>query len=388
MIRKDFFNEGVALDVQIYSGIVSQSTIVSVEVCYTENKHDMATITYAGFPEFAITAYKGLPVYITFGNNEANKKQFYGYVAYVDAGAYSRMGAVNNSQIQEAKVVCIGTSYELKQISNSSFRNITLSKLVKTIARKYNMSYSVPKVSTVIPSVIQQNQSDWELLVSECNKFGYNVTVSNSHINIYDPFSDYFKNYPVTALEATGKGSTGKTRTPGTIMEFKGTFGDVTPYGNSHTYDVNTLDKKGKTITTSSKSLENAKIGKKVTNRFNHNITTQSSSREHLKQVVKGYNLNSFPFHADVTVSGIVTPVPGSFVKINNYDSKFNGYWVVENVEHLINTDHYITKLRIKTDSTIDEPALQQSGPHYKGTPKPILNNYVWVTEREMAYVY
>jgi hypothetical protein len=388
MIRKDFFNEGVALDVQIFNGVVNSSTIVSVEVCYAENKHDMATITYAGFPEFAVTAYKGLPVYITFGNNEANKKQFYGYVAYVDAGAYSRMGAVNNSQIQEAKVVCIGTGYQLKNISNSSFKNVTLSKLVKTIARKHNMSYSVPNVGTVIPSVSQQNQSDWELLVSECNKFGYNVTASNSHINVYDPFSDYFKNYPVTFLYATGKGGKGKTRTPGTIMEFKGTFGDVTPYGNSSSYDVNTLDKRGKTITTSSKSLGNANLGKKVGNRFNHNITTQASSREHLKQVVKGYKLNSFPFFADVVVSGVVTPIPGSFVKVNNYDSKFDGYWVVESVEHLINTDHYITKLRIKTDSTIDEPALTQFGPHYKGAPAPTITNYIWGTEREMAYVY
>lgn len=387
MIRKDFFNEGVILDVLVHGGNVSDSSIVSVDISYTEDKHDMATITYAGFPASAITGYVGLPVYISFGNNEANKKAFYGYVAYVDAGAYSRMGSVNNSLIQEAKIVCMGTSYDMKTISNSAYKNITIPKLVKTLARKYNFSYSVPINDFVIPVVAQQNQSDWELLVSEVNKFGYRVTATGSHINVYDPFSGYFHKQPITELESMGSVS-GRSRKPGSILEFKGTFGDVTPYGNSHHYDVNTLDKKGKTITSSTSNLSGTKLGKKVKNRFTHNIFTQSPSKSHLNQMTRGYNLNSFPYYAEVTTAGVSTPIPGSLILVKNYDSRFDGYWIVSSVEHSINTDHYITKLCIKTDSTIDSAGTLVNEPQYKKPPKANLVKARWVTEKEMAYVY
>ena len=387
MIRKDFFNEGVILDVLVYGGNVSDSSIVAVDVAYAEDKHDMATITYAGFPASAITGYVGLPVHISFGNNEANKKVFYGYVAYVDAGAYSRMGAVNKSLIQEAKVVCIGTSYDMKTIGNTVYKNITISKLVKALARKYKFSYSVPNNDFVIPVVTQQNQSDWEILVAEANKFGYRVTATGSHINVYDPFSGYFHKQSITELESPGNVS-GKNRKPGSILEFKGTFGDVTPYGNSHHYDVNTLDKKGKTITSSTSNLLGTRLGKKVKNRFTHNIATQSQSKAHLNQMIKGYNLNSFPYYAEVTIAGMSTPVPGSLALVKNYDSRFDGYWIIESVEHLINTDHYITKLCIKTDSTIDTSGTLVNEPQYKKPPKPTLVQARWVTEKEMAYVY
>ena len=387
MIRKDFFNEGVILSVLVHGGNVSDSSIVAVDVSYAEDKHDMATITYAGFPASSITGYVGLPVYISFGNNEANKKVFYGYVAYVDTGAYSRMGAVNNSLIQEAKVVCMGTSYEMKTVGNNVYKNITIPKLVKSLARKYNFSYSVPNNNFVIPVVSQHNQSDWELLVSEVNKFGYRVTSTSSHINVYDPFSGYFHKQPVTELESPASAA-GKNRKPGSILEFKGTFGDVTPYGNSHHYDINTLDKKGKTITSSTSALVGTRLGKKVKSRFTHNIATQSPSKAHLNQLMKGYNLNSFPYYAEVTVAGISTPIPGSLVLVKKYDSRFDGYWVVESVEHSINTDHYITKLCIKTDSTIDASGTFVNEPQYRKPPNSVLSQARCVTEKEMAYVY
>lgn len=387
MIRKDFFNEGVILDVTVRGGNVSDSSIVAVDVSYSEDKHDMATITYAGFPASSITGYVGLPVYITFGNNEANKKSFYGYVAYVDAGAYSRMGAVNKSLIQEAKVVCMGTSYDMKTIGNNIYKNTTIEKLVKTIARKYKFSYSVPNNKFVIPTIAQQNQSDWETLVSEINKFGYRVTGTNCHINVYDPFSGYFHKQPITELESPGSVA-GKNRKPGSILEFKGTFGDSTPYGDSDQYVINTLDTRGKTIQSSTTSLLGTRLGRKVKNRFTHNVSTQSYSKEHLNQIMRGYNLNSFPYYAEVIVSGVSTPIPGSLVLVKNYDSRFDGYWVVESIEHSINTDHYITKLFIKTDSTIDTSGTFVNEPQYKKPPKSVLLQSRWSTEVEMAYVY
>ena len=111
MIFSNAFPEVPILDVLIEQGTVPYSQIASVELSFSENKHDMATITYAGFPGVAVTSYIGLPVKILLGNNEANLIQFTGYVSYVEIEARTKMGTVNNSLIQMAKVVCFGSSY-------------------------------------------------------------------------------------------------------------------------------------------------------------------------------------------------------------------------------------------------------------------------------------
>jgi hypothetical protein len=62
MILRDAYKDAPIIEVQVIGGTVSTNDIVSVEITYSENKHDIATITYSGFPPAAVTAYSGLPV--------------------------------------------------------------------------------------------------------------------------------------------------------------------------------------------------------------------------------------------------------------------------------------------------------------------------------------
>ena len=171
-------------------------------------------------------------------------------------------------------------------------------------------------------------------------------------------------------------------------MEFKGTFGDITPDGDSYNYLLKTLTANGKTIQNSSTTAETSGLGKPVAGRFTQEITLQATSINALKQFTQGYIKNSIPFHADLVVSGISTLRPGSIVKIEKYNSEFDGYWVVQDARHAINAESYMTYLHIKTDSTNALPLAPKSGKAFVTPPKATLQNKTWVTAQEVAYVY
>jgi phage protein D len=387
MIFSNAFPEVPILDVIIEQGTVPYSQIASVDLSFSENKHDMATITYAGFPGVAVTSYVGLPVKILLGNNEANLIQFTGYVAYVEIEARTKMGTVNDSLIQMAKVVCFGSSYEMKAIKNKTYEKKTIKQLTSIMAERYSFSYSVPDNTYVFPLLSQNEISDWEFLVSAANRIGYTVTAHGTHINVYDSFSSYFKLLSAIPLQ-TLNGDKGTERLPGNIYEFKGVFGQVTPEGNASNWVVKSLDNLGKEIAYSSTQDKNSGLGSKFKTKFVNEIIINTTTQDSLKEYVRKYTRESYPMVATASVIGVSNAMPGRLVNVGPYDSKFDGYWIIEEATHHINNQHYITTLKLKTDSTNEEPLVIGNDSIYNEAPDSILVNNLWKTEREFAHVY
>ena len=375
------------VNVEVIGGTVATTQIGNVELTFSENKHDIATITYGGFPGIAVTAYKGLPVRITLGNNEANIIEFTGYVAYVEIEAQTRMGMVNDSLIQMAKVVCFGSSYEMKPIKNTTYANKTIKQLVEILAAKYNFSYSVPNNKYVFSLIAQHGISDWELLVTTANKIGYSVTANGTHISVYDPFSSYVKTSPITTLQ-TLMSDSGIEKRPGNIYQLNGFFGDTTPQGTAANWVLKSLDNLGKESKYTSSQDRPSGLGSQVENRFTHEVAINTTSKDALEQFVKKYTRDSYGMTALVSVVGISTAMPGRLVFIDSYNSEFDGYWLIEEATHHINEKHYITTLKLKTDSLNKVPLSIAREASYKVSAPPKLSNRVWKASREEAYVY
>lgn len=387
MIFSNTFPEVPLLDVVITGGTVPDTQIANVELTFSENKHDIATITYSGFPGVAVTSYKGLPVRIMLGNNEANMIEFVGYVAYVEIEANTRMGIVNSSLIQMAKVVCFGSSYQMKNIKSTTYAKKTIKQLTELIANKYGFSYSVPNNPYIFPLISQVSISDWELLVNTANKIGYSVLVNGTHITVYDPFSSYYKQLLATVLR-TIVDEKGTDRLPGNIYEFKGFFGDVTPQGDSAEWVLKSLDNLGKESKYSSSQDITSGLGTKASTRFTHEIVLNSTDKTALEQYAKRYTRNSYGMTATASVIGVSSAMPGKLVKVDSYNSQFDGYWLIEEATHHVNSKHYITTLKLKTDSLSTSPLVIRNDATYKAPPGSKLSNNVWKSSVEFANVY
>lgn len=387
MIFTNTTSDSAIVSVEIDRGTVPDTQIGNVELTFSENKHDIATITYGGFPGMAVVAYRGLPVRIRFGNNEANIIEFTGYVAYVEVESLTRMGTVNDSLIQMAKVVCFGSSYQMKSIRSTTYIKKTMKQLTETIAAKYNFSYSVPSNNYVFPIISQQSISDWELLVNTAKQIGYAVTANTTHLNVYDPFSSYVKTAPTTIIR-TLNSDNGVEKNPGNIYEFTGFFGDLTPHGEAADWTLKSLDNLGKEVRISSTQNSPSGLGAKLPARFTHELTTNTTSKASLEQYVKKYTREAYPMTAVAKVVGISTAMPGRLVLLDSYNSEFDGYWLVEEVTHHINDKHYITTLKLKTDSSNQSPLTSVKESSFRTPPPSKLSGNLWKASAEEAYVY
>jgi len=391
MIFKSNFPTSPDVDIIISDVSVDYTSIESVEVDFEENAHDMAVLTFVGLPAKAVTDYINAPVSITISTSPARTSSFNGYVTYVEPELITRRGLINNSPVQRAKVVCFGASIEMVEKKSKIWENISMPQLVKKIANQYEMSYSVPDDYFVWDRVLQNDKSNWEILVETCNSLGYFVTANGTHIHIYDPYKVLSRQLPYVELTSV-RGSKGSVSTiPGRILELTGTFGEYTPNGNSSAFKYVGIDNSGNLIST--ETLDDVEdfsgLGQRVDSKHIDTVTKDVTSLEMLKRFAGAALRKRYPYNVSVSTIGLAEPMPGSVAKLDEYDSYFDGYWLVRSVKHMVTRSNYVTKLSLSSDSTNGSLPLIRPVGAFKQPPTSVLNNKnTWVAEYAMEDIY
>ena len=388
MIFKSAFPNSPDVSVVLSGVSVDYTSIQTVTIDIAENKHDMATIEFVGLLPKAITDYVGTPVYISISISPAQITTFYGYVTYVEPEMITRSGLVNNSPVQAATVVCLGASYDMSSSKNKVWENVNLPNIVESIATAYNYSYSVPADYFVWNRLLQNQQSDWAFLQETCSSLGYSLTTNGTHMHIYDPYKALGRNLPYVELVTVRGASGDMVYLPGRIMEFTGTFGDVTPDGNSSRFDYVGIDSSGRAITSSTDDTTYSRLGEVVPSRYTTTVNVNVSSVEMLNKFANSAVRKRYPYNAKVTVTGTPDPVPGSIAKVDNYDSNFDGYWLVRSVRHTVTRSNFLTELTISTDSTSGKNPEVTPVVAYADPPSPTLTDEGWASSRAYGDVY
>lgn len=388
MIFKSSYPNAPDVAVVISGQSVDYTTIQKITLDVHENMHDLATITFTGLIPKGVTDYIGAPVYISISINESRFTEFHGYISFIEPVMETRKGLVNNSPIQTAVVTCMGASFTMTSKKNRTWENITISQLVQQVADQYNYSFAVPNDSFTWKRLLQSQQSDWEFLKNTCNNAGYYVTTSNTHIHVYDPFKAFARQMPYVEL-LTVRGSQGDLQyAPGRIMEFRGIFGDITDEGDVFKYTFIGIDSAGTLVTADSSAEDFTSLGELYERKYTSEVTTNVDSIEMLNRLTNASTKRYYPFNATVKVTGVPDPVPGSVVKVDNYNSYFDGYWLVRGVRHEITRSNYMTELTIATDSTNGSLPERKPGAAFKTPPVPSLRDNVWESSVSFEDVY
>lgn len=387
MIFKSDFPNSPTVRMAIDGVAVDYTSVESLEISFNENEHDYAKFTFTGLIPRAVTEYLNRPVYISIAASPDRKAVFYGYVGYIEPEAITRKGHINNSPIQRAHLICFGTSYDMKEHHSSIWNGYSISKIVSKLSEKYKYSYAVPQDSFTIPRLVQHNESDWSLLVKACRMVGYRVTVSNAHIHVYDPYRTIARSMPFAQLTTITEQVENISYQPGRVMEFTGSFGQLTPKGSSNNFDVQTLDNQGnlKTYKTSSESMG---LGEVLESRFTDTVALNAPSQETVTKYAIATIKNRAPFHAHAVVTGIPELLPGSLVNLTGYDSRFDGFWMVSGVRHKVTRSNYISELDLVKDSTNAKEPVVVSGNIYVSPDDPILRQETWIAAVQDGQIY
>jgi|LauGreDrversion4_2_1035121.scaffolds.fasta_scaffold02629_8 phage protein D len=388
MIFKNKFPNAPDVSVVLSGVAVDYNSIESISFELTEDAHDIASITFAGLIPNAITDYVGAPVFISIGISQTRFTSFYGYVSYVSPESITRRGLINNSPFQRATVVCFGASYDMSEKKHTVWESTSIPLIVEKIANRYKYSYSVPNDYFTWNRLLQDGISDWDFLKQVCSSVGYCVHVSGTHINIYDPYTLLARKLPYVELLSLRGTNADVTYGPGRIMEFSGTFGDVTPDGTSADYEYTGIDSSGKAVVVYVGTEYSTKLGEVVPAGYTHYETVNTGSVEMLTKYAVGKMKKRYPYNAKVIITGVPDPIPGSIAKVNNYDSKFDGLWIVKSVKHTVTRSNYLTEVTIATDSTNDAtPSITPTTP-FVTPPVPTLLDNVWIASQMDAVVY
>jgi hypothetical protein len=387
MIFKSAFPNAPTVELVIDGVSVDYTAVQSVTLTSTENSHDYAELVVVGLIPDYVTEYSDRPIYVSVSYSPTQKFSFYGYVAFVTPEAITRRGYINNSPIQRATISCFGSSYDMKAKKSRVWEKVNLQQVVESIAQTYRYSYQVPDDSFIYSRITQSNESDVSLLIRLCESYGYRVTFSGANIHVYDPYKAMSRNMPYAELTTIVNDESNARFAPGRIMEFTGTFGSMTPEGSSNEFKIETLDQNGLPLsyTTSNGGMG---MGTAVPSRFTDSVPISAVSYSSAKRFGDALSRRYLPYHADAIVTGLPEILPGSVVRVNGYNSKFDGFWMVTSATQKMSRSNYITELSLVKDSVNDDLPITVNGTPYSYPQEPALDKGRWVAETPVYSLY
>lgn len=385
MILKKAHGLSPDLSIAIDGVEVDRRSIYGLELLYEESKHDFALIKMAGLPPDAATEYQNAGVRIVLSTGALYTTTFCGYVTEVHTNSQSAKGLMNNSPLQEATLVCLGASYNMRGSRSKVWNYHSLSDVARSLAARYAFSLETPLYTYSYASISQTDESDWQFLCRYAKQLGYEVNVHGTDMHVYDPYAALSRgvsyNYLNTLLSTRGN----PTSRPGQILEFSGDFGERFPDGKYKNTVV--------TVTTDDNRLYDVTsrdIGA-VTNggpRYSDRIPDHADSYAEAVNAIDQHRKRSakYDLAASARVTGVANCKPGGVVEVSGFNGEFDGFWYVSSVRHHVHTDAYYSDLSLLRNK---DSQLLESGVQGVGTAStPIYTNGAWAAKRRRVKEY
>lgn len=378
---------GITWSASIDNSPFDRQTIQRINMHFTQNQHDIAVLEVVGIPSSYLASYVNKPIKLMVRINGGKTCNFYGYVSHVEGVSSTNEGVVNGSPFQLMKITCIGSSHILRSTNIVVWNKVTLQDIVSSIAKEFRLGYSIPKDKYVFKRVVQSEESLWKLLVKVCNQLGYNISLSNSHIHIWDKEKALARQTSYTVLRGSKVKKTNYLPLPGDIIHIESTLGDV--FQQQTSKSVSYIDEKGLLVTLNSNELNNElTLGTPLASRFTSNVSTSVDSFDKASRLLQSKIKQATPNTAEALVYGDPSITPGGIVKIEGYKGDFDGYWYVNSVSHELFTESLTTRLKLEKHGNYQQlprfPIVQK----YSKPPTPILIKDTWVMRSEYVNVY
>lgn len=368
---------------------VNYMTLQKITFEEKEGMHTVAMLDFIGMDPQLIHQYLDVPITFSIEIKDRPAIKFNGYITFLEPIAKTNDGVVNKSPFQITTVYCFGASYKMKSKHSRTWENVTISDITTEIADKYMFSVSVPNNSYKFSRLAQKSQSDWQFLVQAAKALGYSVIMDGTHIHVWSGFQSIYRNISYTML-TTIRGLRGDVSPqPGQILKFEARIGAVTTDGVRTPDTVYLLDKDGslKSVT-NHEEFNSSGYGTPVQSQFYDTVNINADTYDMAKTLVYGRLTDKFPMTACVETTFDPSVRPGGVVRINEYNTEFDGFWYVVSVCHEMTQSSIITKIEIARDSlgaTVGE--LHTSLP-YTAPPEPAYRNGMWVSAYDYVDIY
>jgi len=389
MITTNLSPLGISWNIQIGNAPFNRQTVQRIQVSFAENQHDYAVVELVGVPSSYVSDYVDRPITMFVTINGGKTFSFYGYVSHLEGTSSTNEGTVNDSPFQMLKLFCLGSSHLLRSNNTLVWENVTLENIVSEIASEFRLGYSIPTDTYVFKRLVQTEESLWKLLVKTCDQLGYNITLSNSHIHVWDKDKALAHQPSYTVLRGVKVKRQDYSPLPGDIIRIESTLGTPDVLQQSGDKTISYIDERGVFVTVDSSQINGANsLGTPPESRFYNKLSVSVDSFEKASRYIQSKIKKSYPYMADAVVYGDPSITVGGIVKIEGYGGDFDGYWYVSSVSHDLSTDVLTSSLKLEKNGTYDVLPKFPRVQRYQKAPPPILIKDKWVMRTEYVNVY
>lgn len=339
--------------------------VVRTQVVMRPSSHDIAVLTLAG-STIADRLVSGAPVVVTWGGSNTDSARFYGYVYKVSP----RYGGQPVS-----RVVCVGLSYPLMNQQARVWTDVTAAVVVRELAREAQMSADVADGGREYAQVVQKvGESAWQLLTRLADTTGNVLRVEGSTL-VFRDRADFTRTFrPGAPVLTYGSGAE--------LMRFEAAAGSYTPElgaTNSH-HLLFGLDQSGVLISDVQGAASFHETMAPVFQRVEPGALSSVEEANEAKRALA--ERNRFHIQAKAECTGKPQLAPEREVYINGLSGRWNGYWTIREVTHVLSRDGYRCDLMLGTDGLGDalllpnetsappvvDVGVAQVNPHLEGT--------------------
>ena len=389
MITTNLSPLGITWGIAIDGVPFSKQTVQKIQTSFSSYQHDYLVVELVGVPSSYVSNYVEKPIVVYVKINGGKSYNFYGYITQIEGTSSTNEGTVNGSPFQILKLICLGSSHLLRSNNTLVWENVTLENIVSDISKDFRLGYSMPVDTYVFNRLVQSEESLWKLLVKACDQLGYEITLTNAHLHIWDKDKSLARQSSYTILRGVKEKRNNYSPFPGDIINIETTLGTSDVSQQSGDKTITYIDERGVFVTVDSSQLNVLNsFGTPPDSRFYNKLTVSVDSFEKASRYIESKIKKAYPYMADALVYGDPSIVPGGVVKIEGYGGDFDGYWYVNSATHTLSTDTLTSFLKLEKDGTYDTlpkfPIVQR----YQEPPLPTLIKNKWVMKSEYVNVY
>lgn len=320
-----------------------------------EFAHELASVIMPYSKQSSRRFETGTPVSMRWGWQPNGMDKFFGYVHHTEPIQVPSRAVDDLKSL--VKVVCVGTTFYMKEKRMRAWQDRTVSSVAREILREYQLSAILQEHATVWPSLMCNGVSDWEFLRSLANRVGWTLVPYQSDIIFRERLAGQTHmrdTAPVFVAAMPGM-------TESTVISMNTVDGELTKDGGSlverqqYGMDARTLQPFYANDDASGLNAERVARWTTAPTFGTFETTPADTYGSAVEELGNSAKRNRWFIQAKAEVRGDTRVRPGMLVVIDGgVGVRERGYWYVQAVAHEVKGDAFRSVLSLGRDSQWD----------------------------------
>lgn len=354
----------VAVDFPLASPLTSQPA--RVEIIQQEFRHDMAVLTYYVQGDWWKNRFRNQsPVVVTWGYAPKSLESFYGRVQFVRPNL--------ENERHTLRVVCIGTSYRLKDVDPAVHVGMSVEQSIALTLRAQQFGLITDSSSHTWPKLTRTvHETLWEYMVRLAQQAGYTLFCNKTTVCLFDPIDVMLANlasYPAFDY-VYGRGNQFGTLTKFTAKLSENGAGAL---GNFEQRSVGVDPRTGTMVVARDSGDKMRRLGPvaQAPNLASYDPHPVHSTADAVARAAGRKRTNRWVMEATGTAYGNPRVTQGSGILVRGVSAQDDGPWFVHRVVHELTTDEHPQQWKYFMDLQLLRDSRQQNAvvPH---VPRPL----------------